>query len=176
MKYLLIPTFLVLMIASVNVVALENEVVTNGTDMKEPVTEPAQFSSEDYISMLEEREKRLNTKEEEIKREEETLRMLKLGIDEDIKRYTALRNELQKDLMQLNKEREERFNKLVKIYEMMSPSEAASRLTKMEESTTIKLISMMKEKVAGKILGQMEASRAARLSEKIIKEKPAPRR
>lgn len=173
MRYLLLFILLTPMILSVNVIALEKEAVTKEDGIKKSAQEADQFSSEDYINMFEEREKRLNIREEEIKKEEESLKMLKLGIEEDIKRYTALRNELQKDFMQLDKEREDRFNRLVKIYEMMSPSEAASRLIRMEEGTIIKLISKMKEKAAGKILGQMEPSKAAKISEKIVKERPA---
>lgn len=172
MRYLLLFIFLTPMIFSINVIALEKEAPTNEAEIKRSANEPDQFSSEDYISMFEEREKRLNIREEEIKKEEERLRMLKLGIEEDIKRYTTIRNELQKDLVQLDKEREERFNRLVKIYETMSPSEAASRLIRMEEGTIIKLISKMKEKAVGKILGQMEPSKAAKISEKIVKERP----
>jgi flagellar motility protein MotE (MotC chaperone) len=176
MRYLLIFIVVISIITSIDVTAKEEEQVTSDAGVKGPIIESDQFSKEDYLGLLEEREKRLNTKEEEIRKEEETLRMLKLGIEEDIKRYSTLKSEIQKDLIKLDKEREERFNKLVKIYEIMGPGEAATRLIKMDESTAIKLISMMKEKVAGKILGQMEPSRAARISEKIVKEKTASRR
>lgn len=176
MRYLLLFIVVISIVTSIDVIALEKEQVTGEAGEKGPIKESDQFSKEEYLGLLEEREKRLNTKEEEIRKEEETLRILKLGIEEDIKRYATLKKEIQKDLMQLNKESEERFNKLVKIYEIMSPGEAASRLIKMNESTAIKLISRMKEKVAGKILGQMEPSRAARISEKIVKEKTASRR
>lgn len=176
MRYLLLFIVVISIITSIDVTAKEDERVTREAGVKGSIIESDQFSKEDYLGLLEEREKRLNTKEEEIRKEEETLRMLKLGIDEDIKRYTALKREILDDLIKLDKEREERFNKLVKIYEIMGPGEAALRLIKMDESTAIKLISMMKEKVAGKILGQMEPSRAARISEKIVKEKTASRR
>lgn len=176
MRYLLIFIVVISIITSIDVTAKEEEQVTSEAGVKGSIIGSDQFSKEDYLGLLEEREKRLNAKEEEIRKEEETLRMLKLGIEEDIKRYSTLKSEILDDLIKLDKEREERFNKLVKIYEIMGPGEAASRLIKMDESTAIKLISMMKEKVAGKILGQMEPSRAARISEKIVKEKTVSRR
>ncbi|HLF86441.1 MAG TPA: hypothetical protein VI584_05110 [Nitrospiria bacterium] len=176
MRYLLLFIIVISIITSIDVTAKEEEQVNSEARVKGSIKESDQFSKEDYLGLLEEREKRLNAKEEEIRKEEETLRMLKLGIEEDIKRYTTLKREILDDLIKLDKEREERFNKLVKIYEIMGPGEAALRLIKMDESTAIKLISMMKEKVAGKILGQMEPSRAARISEKIVKEKTASRR
>lgn len=176
MRYILILIVVISIITSIDVIAMEKEQVTSEAGVKGPIKESDQFSKEDYLGLLEEREKRLNTKEEEIRKEEETLRMLKLGIVGDIKRYTAIKSEILDDLMQLDKKRDERFNKLVKIYEIMSPGEAALRLIKMDESTAIKLIFMMKEKAAGKILGQMEPSRAARISEKIVKERTASRR
>lgn len=176
MRYLLLFIVVISIITSIDVIALEKEQVTSEAGVKGPIKESDQFSREDYLGLLEEREKRLNAKEEEIRKEEETLRMLKLGIEEDIKRYATIKSEILDDLMQLDKEREKRFNRLVKIYELMSPGEAALRLIKMDESTAIKLISMMKEKAAGKILGQMEPSRAARISEKIVNEKTAARR
>ncbi len=176
MRHVLIFIIAISIITSIDVIAMEKEQATSEAGVKGPIKESDQFSKEDYLGLFEEREKRLNAKEEEIRKEEETLRMLKLGIEEDIKRYTTIKSEILDDLMQLDKKRDERFNKLVKIYEIMSPGEAALRLVKMDESTAIKLISMMKEKVAGKILGQMEPSRAARISEKIVKEKKASRR
>ena len=176
MRYLLLLIVVISIITSIDVTAKEEEQVAREAGVNGPMIESERFSKEDYLGLLEEREKRLNAKEEEIRKEEETLRMLKLGIEEDIKRYTTLKREILDDLIMLDKEREERFKKLVKIYEIMGTGEAASRLAKMDESTAIKLISMMKEKVAGKILGQMEPSRAARISEKIVKEKTASRR
>jgi flagellar motility protein MotE (MotC chaperone) len=61
------------------------------------------------------------------------------------------------------------MDQLVKVYETMSPEEAAARMNIMDEKLAIELLSGMKGKTVGKILGNMTAEKAADLSSKLAK-------
>ena len=60
---------------------------------------------------------------------------------------------------------------LVKAYSNMKPVQAAALLERMDESTAIIIISRMKSRVAGKVLGAMNTRIAKNISEKIAGKK-----
>ncbi|HLG22981.1 MAG TPA: hypothetical protein VI382_09205 [Candidatus Manganitrophaceae bacterium] len=55
------------------------------------------------------------------------------------------------------------------MYEAMPPEEAAARIEKMNESLALNLLGRIKEKIAAQILTGMNPTKAARMSEKLIK-------
>ena len=72
---------------------------------------------------------------------------------------------IRKDLIEKN------VKALVKAYSNMKPVQAAALLERMDEATAIIIISRMKSRVAGKVLGVMNTRIAKNITEKIAGKK-----
>ncbi len=121
------------------------------------------------MKSLEDRERELAKREDALKKEELSLNALKNAVELSIKQYSSMRERLQKDLAS-NKGKNnslQGMENLVKIYEAMSPSEAAQRIERLDSAMAVELISRLKSKHAGKIMEAMSTERAVRLTEKI---------
>lgn len=118
--------------------------------------QPAQPKQQTAQKTLE--EERLSIVREDIKKELEQLRKLKKEL-EDLQKLFEQRVE-QKDM--------EFLAQVAKIYESMQPEEAARRLERLDDDTAVAIIIALKPKTAGRILAQIEESRAATLSKKIL--------
>lgn len=66
------------------------------------------------------------------------------------------------------KEEEARLDQLAKIYQSMKPKEAASRISKLNESTGANILRRIKPKISASILGNMKAEKAARYTEVFV--------
>jgi flagellar motility protein MotE (MotC chaperone) len=75
---------------------------------------------------------------------------------------------IKKDLIEKN------VKALVKAYSNMKPVQAAALLERMDEGIAIIIISRMKSRVAGKVLGAMNTRIAKGISEKIAGKKDNP--
>jgi flagellar motility protein MotE (MotC chaperone) len=126
-------------------------------------------AQDDVVSMIEKKQKELKIKEEQIEKEDKKLNALKKDIEEKIEKYTKLLSELDIKLKQIEKIKAERLENIVKIYEGMSPEEAASKLAALDERTAIEIISGMKSKKAGAVLTYMDAKKVASITEGLAK-------
>lgn len=124
---------------------------------------------QNIMKALEDRERELAIREDAVKKEEERLHMLKNAIELSLKQYSAMRDRLQKELSGNDggKGAQQGIGHIAKIYEAMSPEEAARRIEKMDSAMAVELLSRIKGKQAGKIMGSISAEKAAVLSEKI---------
>lgn len=124
---------------------------------------------QNIMKALEDRERELVIREDAVKKEEERLHMLKNAIELSLKQYSAMRDKLQKEFTGSdgNNEAQQGIGHIAKIYEAMSPEEAARRIEKMDSAMAVELLSRIKSKQAGKIMGTISAEKAAVLSEKI---------
>jgi flagellar motility protein MotE (MotC chaperone) len=91
----------------------------------------------------------------------------------------TLEKEVDKKLVELRKAGEEatallerkseaenkRLRELSAMYEKMAPEKAATLLAEVEESLAIDILAGMKSKTAGRVLGNMERAKAAKLSQ-----------
>lgn len=133
----------------------------------------ANDDKEDVLKMMKvlaDKEKELNKREDDLKKEEDRLSMLKTSLELSLKEYSAMRNKLQKELVtnsNKNGQPQQGIEHIVKIYESMSPEDAAQRIEKMDNNMAVELLSKIKSKQAGKILGAISADKAANLSQKI---------
>ncbi len=110
------------------------------------------------------RQAELDAREEEIKAREERLKVLKKDIEDKLAEISKARGEME-DLSKKIKEKDsERLNKVVKIYESMSPEEAAPRMERLDEETAVSVLASMNPKKAAKIIAVMDVDKAARLS------------
>ena len=83
-------------------------------------------------------------------------------------RLKILRADLQAQIEQLKKLKQEQLTKVVKIYEAMAAEEAAKALEKLDDDTAVQILSSLKARSAGKIMGQLDPARAAALSKKVL--------
>lgn len=128
----------------------------------------------DIMKSLEDRERDLVKREDAFKKEEDRLNALKNAIELSIKQYSSLRERLQKDFASNgNNKSQEGMGSIVKIYEAMTPSEAARRIEKLDNGMAVELILRIKSKHAGKIMESMSTEKAVLLTEKIASTKGA---
>ena len=121
------------------------------------------------MKALEDRERELSKREEALKKEEERLNMLRNSIELSLKQYSSLRDKMPKGIKE-NKS-QAGIMQMARIYESMSVEEAAQRIEKMDADLAVNLLSTIKSKQAGKILGAITAEKAASLSARIVSRK-----
>ncbi len=141
----------------------------HNTGGKEGLSEEEGEEIQNIMKALEDRERELAIREDAVKKEEERLHMLKNAIELSLRQYSAMRDRLQKGLSGSGggKGAQQGIGHIAKIYEAMSPEEAARRIEKMDSAMAVELLSRIKSKQAGKIMGAISAEKAAALSEKI---------
>lgn len=100
--------------------------------------------------------------------EEERLKILRADLQAQIEQLKKLKQEIEAMQKGLEGKRQEQFNKVVKIYESMSAEEAAKALEKLDDDTAAQIISSMKPRSSGKIMGQLDPAKAAALSKKVL--------
>ena len=148
----------------------------NSTTQTEPPqlpTQPASVSPETLrlLEMIERNNRELKKREEELFLKEKNLEALEKKVLSDLQKIeeALTRSEemvgIRKDLIEKN------VKSLVKAYSNMKPVQAAALLERMDEATAIIIISRMKSRVAGKVLGAMNTRIAKNISEKIAGKK-----
>ncbi len=100
--------------------------------------------------------------------EEERLKILKADIQSQIEQLKKLKQELEQEKKGLEGKRKEQLVKVVKMYESMPAEEAAKAIEKLDDDTAILILTSLKPRTAGKVLGQIESARAASLSKKAL--------
>ena len=136
-------------------------------------TQPASVSPETLrlLEMIERKNRDLKKREEELLLKEKNLEALEKKVLSDLQKIeeALARSEemvgIKKDLIEKN------VKALVKAYSNMKPVQAAALLEEMDESIAIIIISRMKSRVAGKVLGAMNTKIAKGISEKIAGKK-----
>lgn len=123
------------------------------------------------MKALEDREMELTKREDALKREEGRVNTLKSAVELSIKQYSSMRERIQKEFASNNGngngKSSQGIGSIVKIYESMTPSDAARRIEKLDSGMAVELLSRIKSKQAGKIMEAMSAERSVLLTEKI---------
>lgn len=155
---------------------------------------PALDTPREVVEMLDLRKRDLDRREEAVRQNEERLLMLKAEIEQLLARNEAVEKRLQEARAKqqkqvadqrsqqaqavLERERQEQERKhqyqaqLAKIYESMPAEEAAARLEKMPDRKAVEILRLVKGKTAGSILAQVNAARAAKLTEQLLAHNP----
>ncbi|MFQ5483279.1 MAG: MotE family protein, partial [Nitrospinaceae bacterium] len=119
------------------------------------------------MEMIEQRSRELREREEEMALKEKNLEALEAKVLGDLKKVerALVRSEAQvgikRDLIEKN------VANLVKVYSAMKPEESARLLETLDQDIAIQILSRMKSKTAGKVLGKMSTRVAKTISEKI---------
>ena len=136
-------------------------------------TQPASVSPETLrlLEMIERKNRELKKREEELLFKEKNLEALESKILADLQKIeeALARSEemvgIKKDLIEKN------VKSLVQAYSNMKPVQAAALLERMDQDIAIIIISRMKSRDAGKVLGAMNTRIAKGISEKIAGKK-----
>lgn len=108
-----------------------------------------------------------------IEQERQELLRKERWIEAEMKRLQATRAEIEK---QANRLKDERIQRLARIFSSMRPEQAASIGQNLDDSTLIQILMTMREREAAKVLSSIEPDRAARISHKLgILELPSGR-
>lgn len=171
--------------------AIEGQPVVSG--MKPSGTQgPAAEVPREVIDLLEQRKHDLDRREEGVRQQERRLLMVKEEVEKLLEKQEALDKQMQTAQAQKaqqaakqqateqpstqrtkavsEKERvvQEQRTQLTKIYEAMPSEDAAARLERMPDRKAIEILRMVKPKIAGAILSQVKADRAAKLTEQLL--------
>jgi flagellar motility protein MotE (MotC chaperone) len=121
---------------------------------------------------LDKRAKNLDIREKDLKRLEEKL-------SQRIASLEKLRTTISQDLAKEKEIDTANIARLAKIYGSMKVKSAAAGLQAIDQNTAVKVLKVMSEKVAGKILGKMKGGNAVALENELgmsISEKRGGRR
>lgn len=103
--------------------------------------------------------------------EEERLLILKADIKREIERHERLKREVEEAKRSLEVMRQERLDKVARIYAAMPPEEAARKLEMLDENTAVSILVSLSPRIAGRILANVESEIAASLSEKMLSQR-----
>jgi flagellar motility protein MotE (MotC chaperone) len=126
-------------------------------------------AAEDVAGVIEKQRIELNQKEEILKKETERLKTLKKEVEDDITKYTALLEQIDKSLKQAEEIGNKRLKHVAKAYEAMQPEDAASRISGLDNDMAVQILLKMESKKAGLVIGMMGAQRATVLTKEIAK-------
>lgn len=126
-------------------------------------------AEEDVAGIIEKQRVELKQKEEIVKKETERLNTLKKEVENDIVKYTALLEQIDKSLKQAEEIGNKRLRHVAKAYEAMQPEDAASRLSGLDNDTAVQILLKMESKKAGLVIGMMGPQKATLLTKEITK-------
>ncbi len=125
---------------------------------------------------LEEKKQAIEKERQAVEQEKKQLEQYAAQVDEKLESLAALHKQIQEDMALLDKKKtrkqieeeqkfEAKFAKLVKLYTGMKPKNAAAIINKMDLSVAQDLFLRMRGESASKILGFVDAEKAAKISE-----------
>jgi len=112
-------------------------------------------------------ERRLESLSLDLDRKREDVEEAKQAVEKGWAKLREAQKELEKDKVVFGEAEKKNLKKMGKVYESMQPTRAALAMKSMDEATVVKLLFVMSERSAGKVLSEIEPETAAALSEKM---------
>lgn len=123
------------------------------------------------LAAINRRQKELDAREEELRAKEERYNAIKADIETRITELKKLNDRIDASIKKIDGVNDEKTKRVVKIYEAMSPEEAAPRIEKLDEQMAVLIISSMSEKKAAKVLALVDVGKSVKISQSLkIKE------
>jgi flagellar motility protein MotE (MotC chaperone) len=116
------------------------------------------------LSNLNEERLRIEERQQVLDRREDELKILQLEVDKKLSQLEELREELDQMFVQKDEVERDKVKKLSLIYQKRDPSGAAATSASMDKHLAVSILSMMRDKSAGKILDQMDNKTAVEYS------------
>lgn len=117
------------------------------------------------LAAIAEQKARLLEKEEVLQQRELELKTLESEVDKKLVELEKVSSEVAALLERQGESGSKRRRELSAMYEKMAPEKAAALLTAIEEDLAIDILAGMKSKTAGRVLGNMDRAKAAKLSQ-----------
>ncbi len=130
---------------------------------------PPSISPETFrmIETIEQKNRELKRREEEIRLKEKHLKALADAIREDLAKIEGALQQSREQIGIKDELVQENINALVKAYSTMKADKAATLLEALNEDLALQIISGMKAKIAGKVLSRLKVQVAKNISEKL---------
>ncbi len=104
-------------------------------------------------------------KQEELDRREQALSALEDEIDAKLVRLQELEASISRMLEEAREVMDEKLKHLIDVYSNMKPKQAAEVIETLDEDIAVKILAGMPGRVAGEILSNVQAEKAAQLTE-----------
>lgn len=141
--------------------------IISDAEASEAATASCGDKAGEMLEAVQKRSRELDAREERLRIQEQEIKILKQEIDAKIAELTKARQGAEKVLQDIKLENKQDMEKMVKIYESMTPEEAALRIENLGEELAVKLFRRMKGKTSGKILAFVEPAKAGKLIKKL---------
>ncbi len=128
-------------------------------DAHECITDPV------VIDDLRARREELENRERDLSAKEVELLAKSRAMDEEIKRIEEIRDQIAKLELAQSKNNEEKVAKVVETLEGMSPKGAAALFAQVDDSVAVTAMMRMSSAKLSKIMNQLDAARASKLTE-----------
>lgn len=163
----------------VETVLSEDDAAPEKEASNEPEGNPfePQFSDAELevLQSLSQRRDELDLRAREMDEKEKLLQVTEERLDKKITEMNGLRAEIEELLGKQQEVEEDRFKKLVKIYENMKPKDAANIFNELQFNVLISVVDRMSERKTAPILAAMDPIRARYLSAKLAEQKALPK-
>lgn len=116
---------------------------------------------------LNEHEHRLELLAKDLDRKRQEIETTKQAVEKAWQALCQRQRDLAKDEVTFLEAEQQNLRKLGKMYESMKPDQAALAMRNLDETTAVKLLFIMSERTAGKVLGSMDTEMAAKISERM---------
>ncbi len=113
--------------------------------------------------------KALKAKEDELARKERSLRTLEKNLDKKLAELNDLEKRLKKMIADADVLKDKKIKHLVGVYTAMKAKQAAQVIESLDTDLAVKILSGMRGRSAGAILGYVSPKKAAKLSEELTK-------
>lgn len=112
-----------------------------------------------------EKNEALSRREEEIMRKEQSLQQLEKEIDQKLVRLQQLEAKLSQMIEEAQGIKDAKLKHLIDVYSNMKSKQAAAVLETLDPTIAVKILAGMRGRQAGEILTNVEAKKAAKLTE-----------
>ena len=143
-------------------------------DANSHLPSPATLSSQNLrenAEALERKRADIEMERRQLEREREQLAALKQEIQAKVATLSEIQNRIQKQLDEQRIILDNKIKHLIKIYTTMAPKKAAVLIEKLDMEIIIELFSTMKGEHVGQILPHVSAEKAAKISERLARQK-----
>lgn len=131
--------------------------------------EPVSQSVQNVLNSLDQRERSITRREASVQAREADLRILEQQLTTRMEELSAIRTEVKSQLETLQTSQDTRVDEMVRMFNAMRPADAAPILAQTDTPLAVQVLIRMNAGKAGKVLGEMDAPVAARLSEAIAR-------
>jgi len=144
---------------------LETESQEEKAESKQQQSEGACLVDEAALEDLRKQRETWASRVKELTVRENELKSREAALNEEFRKFEALRGDLSKVEVSRKQENDARVSKLVETFETMSPKAASALIGSLDESLAVAAMSKIATQKLAKIMNVMEPKRSARLTE-----------